>query len=184
MLDAGTIHVWRFPDAVAADAQREILSTAIAPAALAYAKHPHGKPHLPDGPFFNRSHSGEFLLLAVSRDVEVGVDLEAPRVVGRRDALLRRSFSDAEAAWIGADDTRLIRAWAAKEAIVKAIGRGIAFGLRRVEVVASGDSLRVARVGDEATSGWQLREFAWRDGYRGALAWCGPELAVTWRDEL
>ena len=74
-------------------------------------------------------------------------------------------------------DAALLRHWAAKEAVVKAIGRGIAYGLHNIELApADGDELVLARL--EGPAGphvrWRLAGVALGDGAYGALAWDGP----------
>ncbi|HET9482379.1 MAG TPA: 4'-phosphopantetheinyl transferase superfamily protein, partial [Xanthomonadales bacterium] len=112
---------------------------ACAPAALRYSREAHGRPYLEAGgaPAFNLAHTDDWALFALAHGTPVGVDLEAPRAVARREALLARFFRESERRAIaaGADPERLLlHAWAGKEAMVKAIGRGIAYGLARVEL--------------------------------------------------
>lgn len=96
----------------------------------------HGKPFLHDHELgFNVSHSGDWTLLGLARGCQIGVDLEHARRVRRRSALLERCFTTAEQRRLGAGgDMLLLRYWAAKEALVKAIGRGIAYGLKQIEI--------------------------------------------------
>jgi 4'-phosphopantetheinyl transferase len=140
----------------------------------------HGKPALADSPLvFNLSHSGSTTLLALARNVALGVDVEHPRRIARRRALLARSFTAAERTRIegSADvDAALLRHWAAKEAVVKAIGRGIAYGLHNIELApADDDDLVLARL--EGPAGphtrWRVAGVALGDGAFGALAWDG-----------
>jgi 4'-phosphopantetheinyl transferase len=147
---------------------------------LGLAVGPHGKPTLPDaGLRFNLSHSGAHTLLALARGAEVGVDLEHPRRVQRRGALLQRCFTAGEQARLaGSDDTRLLRYWAAKEALVKAIGRGIAYGLNRIEIDEDAHGvLRIARIDGSAgpAQRWCLAGLpaAAADGF-AAVAWESP----------
>lgn len=105
----------------------------IAPARVPIVTRLGGKPAVDGDPLrFNLSHSGDVLLLAVSADREVGVDVE--RAEASRDlvALARRYFSDAEAAAIGttADvPTSFFRAWTRKEAVAKCLGVGVFGGV-------------------------------------------------------
>jgi 4'-phosphopantetheinyl transferase len=63
--------------------------------------------------------------------------------------------------------------WCAKEAVLKAHGRGLAFGLHRLAFAERDGALALVRadsaLGDAAD--WQLREFVPHPGYRAALAW-------------
>jgi 4'-phosphopantetheinyl transferase len=157
------------------------------PDGLAPALGAHGKPFLEGHALrYNVSHSGEWSALALAHGTELGVDLEHGRRVRRRTALLERSFTDAERSRLdGGGDAALLRYWAAKEALVKAIGRGIAYGLKQIEIGESADgSLHVARLGGPAAPAarWRIAGFdPGEDGF-GVLAYEGPErpLAFFW----
>ena len=152
------------------------------PEALPLHRTPHGRPHL-SAPFerddTSWSHSGEGLLVAHSRDATVGVDLEYQRPRKHAVALATRYFHPSETDWIAgqADDSArqlaFIRLWCAKEAVLKAHGRGLAFGLDRLQFNERDDTLRLhacdAALG--TASHWRLREWQPQAGYRAALAW-------------
>jgi len=117
--------------------------------------------------------------VAHARDATVGVDLEYERPRKNALALARRYFHPAEVLWLAAqvDDrarqTAFIRLWCAKEAVLKAHGRGLAFGLDRLQFEERGGVLHL-HVCDAAlgiASHWRLRELQPHDGYRAALAW-------------
>ncbi|MEO6264962.1 MAG: 4'-phosphopantetheinyl transferase superfamily protein [Luteimonas sp.] len=152
-----------------------------APAALALTRDAHGRPRL--GPPFAHfsvswSHSGAGLLVALGEDVEVGVDLERLRPRPRANALAQRFFTAGEAEWLrrmpGATrELAFVRLWCAKEAVLKAHGRGLAFGLHKLAFAERDDALVLAAC-DPALGvpvAWSLREFAPQPGYRAALAW-------------
>src|SRR5690606_23887146 len=111
----------------------------------------HGRPHLDPrhGGFdVNWSHSGEQLLVALGEGVQVGADLEFLRPRPRAMVLADRFFTTGEARALRArpDDMReaaFVRLWCAKEAVRKAHGRGIAFGLEKLEFVPDGDNWRL-----------------------------------------
>lgn len=141
----------------------------------------HGRPRL-DGALpgydVSWSHSGQRLLLALGDGVDVGADIERLRPRSRALELAERFFAPGETAWLQAQtegdrDLAFVRLWCAKEAILKAHGRGIAFGLHRFEVGEVDGTLRLlaadgalGRVED-----WTLRTFAPLPGYQAALAW-------------
>ncbi len=101
----------------------------------------YGKPFLVEYPdlYFNLSHSGNSCVLALSTSAPLGVDVE--RVRNRRgfEGLVKKCFTPLEAQyWHALPEQQQLgaffRFWTAKEAFVKAVGRGIALGLNRVEI--------------------------------------------------
>ncbi|MCD2450047.1 4'-phosphopantetheinyl transferase superfamily protein [Methylicorpusculum oleiharenae] len=120
--------------------RRQILAQYLdeAPAALKFAKGQYGKPFLINDPelAFNVSHSANCLVVAVSRNCDIGVDVEAIKPRNNLQGLASRCFAAEEQTYWQAlnQDQQLIgfyRLWTAKEAFVKAVGRGIALGLDR-----------------------------------------------------
>src|SRR4051794_9602328 len=92
------------------------------PEELVFAAGPHGKPKLDDssaGVRFNLSHPAALALIAIARDVEVGVDLEEIRPRNALRGVARGVFTEAEheAAELGGESD-FYRHWVAKEAFV------------------------------------------------------------------
>jgi len=90
--------------------------------------------------YFSLSHVGTAMLVALCRDMPVGVDMEAAdRAVRDPLRMARRYFHPAEVQWLQslpATEQRLafMRLWTCKEAVVKATGGGIVSGLDRFAV--------------------------------------------------
>ena len=80
-----------------------------------------GKPFFAKGPFFNVSHSGQFIIMAVSNK-EVGVDIEEN--VEKDMSSLIRIFNEAEAKMIK-EHADFYYLWCAKESLIKCIGSSI-----------------------------------------------------------
>ena len=148
-----------------------------------------GRPRL-EGPFegwdCNWSHSGDGLLVILGHGMQVGIDLECQRPRPRALELSRRFFADAETRWLEglapADLSRgFLRLWCAKEAVLKAHGHGLSFGLDRVMFADRGDGLRMLHC-DEALGSpdqWQVCELAPASGYLGAMAvWLRPPITA------
>jgi 4'-phosphopantetheinyl transferase len=103
------------------------------PRELRFEEGSHGKPRLPgqDSPRFNLSHSGDFVLVAVAQDREVGVDVELPRRAVDHVAIARRVLAAGEADRIAAiEDSQqreraFLQAWVRWEAVLKCRGTGI-----------------------------------------------------------
>ena len=109
----------------------------VAPRELAFDAGADGKPFLvgAEGPCFSASCSGEHVLVGVTRARPLGVDVERgdPRLAEREELsrLARRVLSAREQRDFGrmAEDQRepaFLRAWARKEAWLKASGIGLA----------------------------------------------------------
>lgn len=106
----------------------------------------HGKPQLVAGQAaghasFNLSHSRGMVAVAIAADCEVGIDVEAlARRVSDDAAIARRHFTPGEQAALErrADPEERRRTflafWTAKEAFIKATGRGLSLPLDRFEV--------------------------------------------------
>lgn len=146
---------------------REVLAgyAGCSPAALRFAVTTRGKPYLPDyteGLYFNVSHSSDLAVIAVSRDYEIGVDLEIPRPV--EPAVAQAFFSAAEVAALAAlpEDRWLdgfYRCWTRKEAFVKALGAGLNHPLDSFTVpLDDGEQPMPLVTADERLVAWQ----AWR----------------------
>ncbi len=156
-------------------------ATGAAPSDLRHARGRHGRPYLdaPDAPGFSLAHTDAHALVALAQGTTLGVDLEAPRTVLRRDALLVRFFRAEEREAIAAapdPDRLLLHAWAGKEALVKAIGRGIAYGLARVGLALDGAAVTglATLEGPAATlAPWTVASFDLPGRYLGAIAWRG-----------
>jgi 4'-phosphopantetheinyl transferase len=184
-LPAALRYAWRpHPHGEAAEPlARAWLADALgcAPAAVALGRDALGRPQLgaPQAGFdVSWSHSGEGLLIALGEGVQVGIDLERHRPRPRALALAGRFFARAEADWLASlpPDTRetaFVRLWCAKEAVLKAHGRGLAFGLDKLVFVMQDGALRLVECAHTLglPGDWSLHEFAPQPGYRAALAW-------------
>lgn len=149
---------------------------------LAFEWNNFGKPYLggvhrATGILFNTSQSHEVALLAVSRDHEIGVDVEHVRSVSEFESLSRRFFMEAEVqsimTWSPQDRLRaFFWIWTGKEAILKACGIGIATGLRRatIEIAANGPRLGYLDSTLGSAEHWQLTAFWPQPDYVATLA--------------
>lgn len=99
----------------------------------------HGKPLCVGGPAFNISHSEDRLVIALATEGEIGVDIEMIRPLEELDELAALVFSPAERQQLGAlpPAARLAafyRGWTRKEALIKAVGKGLSMPLERFSV--------------------------------------------------
>ncbi len=137
---------------------------------------------------FNWSHSGDTAVLAVGRGptgFEVGVDVETVRPRARALELSKRFFAPDETATLEAlpDADRLagfLSLWTAKEAVLKAHGGGLSYGLHRVSFSLSAGGVMPAHFeGDVGpASGWRIQPLALGEGLVSSVAWRGHERHV------
>jgi 4'-phosphopantetheinyl transferase len=193
-LDDETIHVWSL-DYQAIQRRQPLLRTlAVYLGADAdevrLAEGPHGRPQVasPSGTSldFNWSHSGEHALIAVARGIAPGIDLERRRPRPRALPIARRFFDSEEADALDSlpEEARaaaFLELWTAKEAVLKAHGHGISFGLQRLHIFSSPERLGLLRFDGEDTGAWQLQRLAIAPELIAALAWRGPPRAIEIR---
>lgn len=81
----------------------------------------NGKPYLANGPFFNLSHSGEYIVLGVHSSKDIGVDIEQINE-GKINAI-KYVLNDVENS---KEDTNvLFQMWTNKESIIKCLSSGL-----------------------------------------------------------
>lgn len=193
-LDATSIHVW-FGDTQASSARgvRDAARLTLERLLVAYAglaRPPrietgaHGKPFAPDlvGLDFNLSHAGSHVIVAIARGQAIGIDIESRARRVSVEGVAARFFSAAEAAWLAnlapeRQHDAFLRLWTHKEAVLKALGDGLSFGLDRLEfeLAADGEVGGLRRIAAEAgaPTQWHLRRVAPAPGLFGSLAWRG-----------
>ncbi|MFC5438317.1 4'-phosphopantetheinyl transferase family protein [Rhodanobacter umsongensis] len=127
---------------------------------------------------FNWSHSGGHALIAVGRGVAPGIDVERLRTRPRALEIAARYFSSDEAAALAAlpasaRPIAFLELWTAKEAVLKALGRGLAFGLDRLTVGRSVGRLTLQRLEGDDANAWQLQRLPVDATLVAAVAWRG-----------
>ena len=143
----------------------------VTPTAVPIAVLPSGKSVIretPDRPAVHISlaHTDDWVVVAVSRAGEVGVDIESTERRVDHEAIIRRYFAAEEQAGIAGvmppdRVAAFIRVWARKEAIAKGTGDGLAGTLSDFAVpVAEGDALPITRMSPAWADGapWWLHE--------------------------
>ena len=80
-----------------------------------------GKPYYQNGPYFNISHSGKYIVMAVSSK-EIGVDVEEN--VEKNMSALIRIFNEVEAKMIK-EHADFYYLWCAKESLIKCMGSSV-----------------------------------------------------------
>jgi 4'-phosphopantetheinyl transferase len=154
-----------------------------APEQLRFCYDSHGKPALTgeadrEAVRFNVSHSGRIALYAVTRDREVGIDLERIRFDLAVAELAGRFFSRREIVALGSLPTDMqrqafFRCWTRKEAYIKARGLGLSLPLSEFDVsLAPGEPAAILCTRPDASeaSRWSLQELTPAPGYAAAIA--------------
>jgi 4'-phosphopantetheinyl transferase len=165
------------------------------PEEVRFAYSNYGKPRLADSYNrdhlqFNLTHSHGLALLAVTRQRDIGVDVERLRDIERDgEPLAARFFSPREAAVLRSLPPQLRReaffhCWTRKEAYIKAHGMGLSLPLDQFDVSLHPDepaALLATPHDPPQARRWSLHRLHPGEGYVGALAveghswhlWCG-----------
>lgn len=151
------------------------------PDTLVFASGKHGKLFLPDHRlYFNVSHAGDIAVFAACRHAEIGVDIEKVDSARALREISARFFSDAEqralATCAGSDYTRgFFRCWSRKEAVIKALGEGLAcpLGLFDVSLEEKTAALLDFRRSDVDVSRWSMAHLDVDPDYEAAVAVIG-----------
>lgn len=159
------------------------------PRALSIVEDSNGKPHLegPVGdaspPEINVAHAADVVLVAISEEHAVGIDVEPLDRELDADLLVDRVFTPSERErWRAQPDAVrrafFVHVWTCKEAFLKATGRGLRQGAQSVECVFSEATVTGFRdlEGDRAGSvtDWALRVFRASEQVAGAVVRKAP----------
>ena len=141
---------------------------------------PQGKPSLAPAISdirFNVAHSEELALIALSRERELGVDVEHIRPLNWAEQIPERFFSSQEAAELRSlprhqADAAFFACWTRKEAYIKARGGGLSIPLDSFSVsLDPSKPAALLHVVDDSNevSRWAMVELQAAPGYAGAL---------------
>lgn len=137
---------------------------------------------------FNFSQSGGWAIVGMAVGDPIGVDIERVRAFDDYLDVARANFTDVEFQWLNrqVSSERLAAfysCWTRKEAVVKADGIGIGYGLDRFEIPfdASRDA-GFAEVHDATgrLAGWRVMGFVPLEGFFGAVSVRSAQPAVQW----
>lgn len=150
----------------------------VAPKTVLFEYSKFGKPFLLDGTLqFNVSHSHDVALFAFCWGSVVGVDVEGKRPLSDLHALAQQVFSPTELQALHAlphdqQQDAFFRAWARKEAFIKAVGEGFSYPLKQFDVtLAPADPAKILRINQsvaEATA-WYLTDLPPLPDFSSAL---------------
>lgn len=116
----------------------------LSPAKIEFTYNRYGKPYLKDnhkipGIFFNMSDSGGFVFYGISKDCEIGVDIEKIRPVVSLERLARRQLTQNELMIFQKQHENkksgfFFKYWTRKESFLKAIGKGLSIPMKTIDV--------------------------------------------------
>lgn len=161
-------------------------SDSVKPQDWAFEFGPHGKPQLTqDAPInlsFNVSHSGDWLVVAITVDTDIGADIQ------RREH--HKPVADLAGRFFHEDETRelveleakrqteqFFRLWTLKEAYLKARGLGIANGLDKVRFHIDNNGLITGKFDtalEDDAGKWQFHHYELEEDYCLSLAMKQP----------
>ena len=127
------------------------------------------------------SSTGLTLMAGAWRGGFIGVDIERLRPVSQAAELARRFFLQTEidhlAGFSGAAlDAEFLRLWTIKEACLKAIGKGLDFGIQAFRVCPDGKNYRVEPPPAFGPSGrWSVTSLAAPEGCLASIVHCGAD---------
>ncbi|HEY6190088.1 MAG TPA: 4'-phosphopantetheinyl transferase superfamily protein [Pyrinomonadaceae bacterium] len=160
----------------------------IRPGALRFRYGSHGKPalavELNEARInFNVSHSHNLALFAITRERELGIDIEYVRAEFAQGRVAEQFFSRREVATLralpaDAQAVAFFNCWTRKEAYVKAKGEGLSMPLDRFDVsLVPGEAAALLTTRGDAreASRWALQELMPAPGFVAAIAVEGHE---------
>lgn len=149
----------------------------------------HGKPTLTDifsdtRLCFNVSYSGELALLAFTFDREVGVDIEYIRGIADMEQIVEHFFTDTEKKVFCNLSQHMrkevfFQIWTRKEALLKAIGKGLYLSLDAFDVLPVSEKPVIfldkdVKLNSEKKKKWYLEDLNTHPGFAAAYAVEGP----------
>lgn len=143
---------------------------------------PEALPRTVDAPlYFNLSHSGDQVVIAVSAVNEVGCDVERLKPMGDMDAVSRRFFSADEQQALSAVEpadriNAFYHAWTLKEALIKTTGEGLRATLNDFDVsLTPGHQAEILNHRDPtfASVNWHVYAFEPAPDYTAAVITTG-----------
>ena len=170
---------------------REILSgyEATSPESLQFVCNAYGKPFLQGASRlrFNLSHSESLAAIAIAKDREVGIDIEARKPELATDEVSEISFSPAELQCLREHPEPLrahefFKYWTLKEAYIKAIGLGLSYELHDFDVTPEfgrPNALLRDRRDSRAAHSWTLSPIGAPAPFAAALCYSGSPSPVV-----
>ncbi len=166
--------------------------TGIAPDALRFSVMEKGKPVLENSGGrdirFNLSHSGKYVIYAITERREIGIDIEYMREFSDADRIVNRFFSKREIEEYfrldpGMRKRAFFKCWTRKEAFIKAIGRGFYMPLRNFSVSPDPDAKSGIEIHQESIPDrkWSIYDVELEDAdYTASIAYEGQRAEIAY----
>ena len=152
------------------------------PEQIVFATQSHGKPFVVSNAEhsvkFNLSHSGDYLAIAISRDCDIGVDIEEWSENMAYESILERCFADCERRFwssLSQEEKKefFYKQWTRKESFVKAVGSE-RFALNVAQVITTSTISKGSRFisipsGQGLPENWSLIDLKLAKGLSGAV---------------
>jgi len=137
---------------------------------------PNAKPYFPEGPNFNISHSGNWVVCALSQTGRIGVDIEQVKPLSFEDFQTQFTPREWQAIRSAPDPfAAFYRFWTAKESLIKADGRGLGIPLLELDVTDY-------RPIDLDGAVWTFQPLFWFPGYAAHLTTEEPNPEIRFRE--
>jgi 4'-phosphopantetheinyl transferase len=159
------------------------------PSSCRFATNAHGKPEVLREPGtpplrFNLSHTRGLVAVALTLEHDVGIDVELVDAKRFSFDLAARTFAPAEVDLLRAtpaadQPAALFAIWTLKEAIIKAMGRGLSMPLADFALSLDPLAVRFLEAHREDSARWFLRRFAPTRSHTMAVALRHPDPATV-----
>ncbi len=162
---------------------RDILSRylPVDPEAISFINNEYGKPFVDnkdnaENITFNLSHAGDLIVYGITKNREIGIDIEKITEMESLDDLIRQYFSETEQMYFKPlspekKKEAFFTCWTRKEAYIKAHGKGLSYPLDGFSVtVDPRDTVSLLHDDNDDISCWSLNEIIYSQEYAGAVA--------------
>ena len=158
----------------------------ILPADILFITGPNNKPYVGNtenhGLYYNVSHSGDWMLIAIS-DSEVGIDIEQTDNDLGFEEVLPVCFSKEEIDLIQRSEQSrdlFYLLWTRKEALLKATSKGLDDDIINVPCIDGPSPVNEETIG--SSQNWMVNSFKIADQYTGSIAYSGTLQNINFLD--
>lgn len=163
--------------------RRIILSkyTGLSPQELSFKINQYGKPSIENKNFsyikFNYSHSNDIIIYSITRDSEIGIDIEFIKEISDMNSLVNNYFSSEEISTFRNTNNKIdqlnffYKIWTRKEALLKAIGLGLTEDLKTIDSLCNEGSFNNISVIEFDKKKWCIQNLDSPKKYVSSIAY-------------